>query len=149
MSTLDDYLEHFGVKGMKWGVRRSGRGRSARGETDEGGQRRKPSSDSKKTSALTTRAPDQLTTKQLQAVNKRLELERNYSRLNPTKGEILRGKLMGLLGALETANRTYNAINGPIGKTFQAQGRKAMGSKIPPPPPADPLPSPRPEDRKG
>ncbi len=129
MPNLDDYLEHFGVKGMKWGVRRRSAGRSAKGETDEGGSRKSSSSDAKKTSSLTSRAPDQLTTKQLQAVNKRLELERNYARLNPTKGEILKGRLMGLLSALETANRAYSAINGPVGKQFQELGSKAMAKK--------------------
>lgn len=125
--TLDDYLEHFGVKGMKWGVRR--RGRSASGATDEVGQRKASSSDAKKTGALTDRAPDQLTTKQLQAVNKRLNLEREYARLNPTKGEVLKSQINNLLNTLEMGNRAYNLVNSPAGKQLMATGQKALKMK--------------------
>lgn len=129
LSKIDDYLEHFGVKGMKWGVRR--RGRSARGATDETGQRKSSSSDAKKTGSLTDRSPDQLTTKQLQTVNKRLNLEREYARLNPTKGEVLKAQINNLLSTLEMGNRAYNLVNSPAGKQLLATGQKALKKKVP------------------
>lgn len=43
MDPAADFLEHYGVKGMKWGVRRSPK--QLKSYTDENGRLRKPSAD--------------------------------------------------------------------------------------------------------
>lgn len=65
------FIEHFGVRGMKWGVRK----RSTI----------TPSSDYKKTAHLRNRHPAELSNKQIQKINERINLEQNYRRLNPTR----------------------------------------------------------------
>lgn len=102
MSTRVGVLEHHGVKGMKWGVRRAREGvvnatpkaRKAAKEAVIADQKKHASTDSKtvnrhveKASAHGTSA---LTNKQLEEVNKRLNLEQNFSRLtadSKQKGE--------------------------------------------------------------
>lgn len=83
METVDEVLEHFGVKGMHWGVRR---------DKTTGGFRlpsRKPQAPSTKDAArarkLQTRAKTKgvhtLSNAELKALNERLNLEQNYGNL--------------------------------------------------------------------
>lgn len=75
--TTDEFLAHYGVQGMKWGVRRN------RAVV-------KPSSDKKKAEELRKKGTTALTNKQLKTVNERANLEQNFNRMNPTtrqKGE--------------------------------------------------------------
>jgi len=79
MSQLDDVLEHFGIKGMKWGVRRSDAELAA------------PSSDfvksREKKSVAKTSGTKALSNEELQLVITRMNLERQFSSLNPTPGK--------------------------------------------------------------
>lgn len=56
-----DIVEHFGVKGMKWGVRKKNR-----------------SSDFNEAQRLRNKNPDSLSNKELQTLNTRMSLEANY-----------------------------------------------------------------------
>jgi hypothetical protein len=74
-----DTIEHYGVKGMKWGVRRTDAQLStARGE-------KRPSADAKKAAAArakaATKGTESLSNKQLKDLNQRLNLEQQYDRL--------------------------------------------------------------------
>lgn len=103
---------------MKWGVRkvRVSRAKSAR----------PASSESKKVSELRTRKPHQLTNKQLQTVNSRLNLENNFTKLNPNA--IKRGTVAAaaILGTLQIGVTAYNMASSPAGKAAIANGRKAL-----------------------
>jgi len=66
---VEKKLEHYGVLGMKWGVRKS----------------RTASKSSKETSALRKKKAFELTDEELKKVNKRLDLEQRYNQLNPSK----------------------------------------------------------------
>ena len=80
-----DYLEHFGIKGMRWGVRRSV------GSNGRVGQRkRRDSTDFKTTAPLRKRPARTLTNMQLKKVNERMQLEQKFHKMNPTK--VQRGK---------------------------------------------------------
>ena len=73
------YLEHFGVKGMRWGVRK-------KQEPVSTGVAKTPmSSDAALTSKIRTKARtsgmSSLSNKELFALNQRLQLERQYSAL--------------------------------------------------------------------
>lgn len=73
------FLEHHGVKGMRWGVRRS------RSRVSKTGGSRKPAG---KTTFQKT--PNRLTDAQLNSRIKRMELEKRYKELN--KGDVSEGK---------------------------------------------------------
>jgi len=73
--TFDEFIEHHGVKGMRWGVRRS-RSRVS-----------KASSGSKTTFQ---KAPSRLSNDQLNSRIKRMELEKRYKDLN--KQDVSEGK---------------------------------------------------------
>lgn len=104
-----DYLEHYGVKGMKWGVRK----------------RRKPSRSVSKdyfeARSLSKKRPSELSNEQLRQLNKRLQLEQEYKRLNPSlvlKGVKTAGAIAGVIGTIGTI---YGATNSPwfkAGKAF-------------------------------
>lgn len=70
-------LEHYGVKGMRWGVSRS---KSKTGRSAE----------SKKVSSLRGKRAGQLSNKELKQVNERLSLESQYK--SATKSHASKGK---------------------------------------------------------
>ena len=86
--SLGNYLEHYGKKGMRWGVRKSG-----------------SSGSSKKTAKRTTykKSPSKLSDAELQRRVKRLETEKKYIELNnatktTNKGKKATSKLIGQAG---------------------------------------------------
>lgn len=117
-SNVDELLlEHFGTKGMQWGVRKS------RSQV-------KVSSDFKKTKPLRNRKPSTLTNKQLKEVTNRINLEKNYSRLHPgpsAKGKAVVTTILGLAG---TAAAIYNLQHNPAVKAFVSTGEKRVAALI-------------------
>jgi len=115
--TVEEFIiEHHGVKGMRWGVRTGGKGRAPRKETG----------DYKKTVPLRNRKSSELTNKQLKTVNERLNLEQNYSRLNPTKVAKGKAAAAGILATATMAVTAYNLYNSPAGKAAIAAGKKML-----------------------
>lgn len=112
---VEAFIEHYGVRGMRWGVRKS---RSARAKYPQ-------SSESKKVQKLRERKAGQLSNKQLQTVNTRLNLEQNYSKLNPNA--IKRGTVAAaaILSTVQLGVTAYNLATSPAGKAAIAAGRKA------------------------
>ena len=81
MTDVEEFLAHYGVKGMRWGVRRSVRGGSSPSS------RPKPSEDAVRVKEHKNRVKkggtDALTTEELQRLVTRLNLEKQYSTLQP------------------------------------------------------------------
>jgi hypothetical protein len=104
---VDDFLEHHGVKGMKWGVRKS-----------RGGVKtaKKTSADYRKAQELKKKGIPALTNKQLKTVNERMNLEQNFSRMNPTKLQKGHKKVAAILAAGATINGAIAFANSPTGK---------------------------------
>lgn len=118
----EDFLEHFGIKGMKWGVRHAigpeGRVSSKRVIT--------PSSDAQQVHALRTKHVSELSNQELRQLTQRVDLEQKYSKINPTT--VKRGKLaiaeVIATGALITG--VYNLATSNAAKA----GYKIIGKHV-------------------
>lgn len=77
MTTSEEFIKHYGKKGMKWGSR------------SVAGPSLGSSKDSKRASAASSKAKahsvKSLSNKELSDLNNRLGLEQRYSQLSPTK----------------------------------------------------------------
>lgn len=122
----EEFLEHVGVKGMKWGVRK--------GSLPTIKKARTTSSDYKQTAPLRKKHPSQLTNKQLQSVNNRMNLEQNFSRLSKEQSKTAKIKtghkyvkeIVGVIGTVTTLAGLYKTFSG---KSSIDLGRKVMSSK--------------------
>lgn len=76
MDDLEDFLEHYGVKGMRWGVRKASGGgaKPARNSSTRGSSPGTRTYDAKK-----------LNNRELKKVVERMKLEQEYARLNQPK----------------------------------------------------------------
>ena len=77
----ENELYHYGIKGMKWGIRKSrsrtGSSRKKRSKTDGW------SDDAKEAYRIKKKKVNQMSNAELRKVNERRNLERNYKQLNP------------------------------------------------------------------
>lgn len=97
MTTLDDTLAHFGIKGMKWGVRRSSTQGGSSSEDHDNAAAAKAKASKGGAKALSN--------KELQDLVTRINLEQQYSKLVPPSkstvvlkkgGEIVGNILLGV-----------------------------------------------------
>lgn len=115
MKTNTNELYHYGVLGMKWGTRRA---QNKTSRIDQKAKKNKWSDDATEAAKIKTKKVGQMTNAELNKLNNRMNLERNYRQLNPNavkKGLVIAGTVAGALGtviALHTNSK--NVIN--IGK---------------------------------
>lgn len=105
--SVEDVLMHYGVKGMKWGVRRA---RSSRPMSKEGAEGVRLSNRAKKNGVKS------LSNKELEKLNKRVELERKYTKNNP--GIVKKGAtaIASVLAVASTASAVVSLPNNPAVK---------------------------------
>ena len=116
----EDYeLFHYGVKGMKWGVRKSGGGvktsRLERKLAENAAEAKTHSADHKTAQKLRRKPLETMSNDDIRTLNKRLELETNYARLMEStrkKGTIEKG-LDFALGVNKKTDRLATAYNSP------------------------------------
>jgi hypothetical protein len=118
-SIIQDFIDHAGVKGMKWGVRKTA-SKASKGKT---------SSDFKKTVPHRGKKPSQLTNKQLKDVNARINLEQNYQRLNPTKIQKGAKIAKGLMAVAGTAITVYGMYHSPAAKSAISKGKQVLAQQ--------------------
>lgn len=140
---VEKHLAHYGIKGQRWGVRRNLDGgvevstTSTPGKkvTAKGGKGQPAHEDAIKTAISKQKAKtsttDSLSTKELQELVNRMNLEQQYSKLTNQKGffdklDNDKKKVDKLIGAGQTANNIYTFINSPAGKLLKS----AIKSKL-------------------
>lgn len=129
MDTLDEILEHHGIKGMKWGVRRSRGGSTGRsGKSSKTGH--EPASDAARARELHSRAKSSgthtLSNQELQHLTQRMNLEQQYSRLTSTssnKSTIKKGytAIKAVLGVAKTVQEVHSVANSPMMKDLKKE----------------------------
>lgn len=116
----EEALAHFGVKGMHWGVRRN-RGPAA-----------DASEDVKKVAKIKTKLgrggnTEKLSNKELQDLVTRMNLEKQFSTLQPQSTSTLkktRAFINQTLQDVRTVNDIANFTRSPVGKSLTSQLRK-------------------------
>ena len=97
-------LYHYGVKGMKWGRRRSSSSQTSVKKRSTDGW----SDEAKEASRLKTKSVSQMTNAELKRLTERQNLEQNYARLNPSRVKKGMAAVKTLAGVMSTALNIYN-----------------------------------------
>ena len=137
-------LAHYGVKGMRWGVRRSSKPTGPEDITlktvpgkrvSAQGGRRHPASEDARTVAIYKQKArkstvDSLSNKELQALVNRMNLEQNYSRL--TADQLFPGKRFAdkFINDKKFRNKTVDTISKTAGVISTVSAVATMGKTI-------------------
>jgi len=108
VETIDEVLEHFGVKGMKWGVRRSHPGIS--GSHEDAARAKQAKAKVKKGGT------DALSNRELEDLVRRMNLEKQFSSLQPPSGKKRAGKFVADLLVNVGKQQVSKAANDALGK---------------------------------
>lgn len=123
---MSDYISHFGVKGMKWGIRRyQNRDGSL---TSEGRKRYGRSEDSEIVRELRKKPVSAMSNQELETVIRRMNLERQYRDLKSSEINSGKKKAKEVLDYANTASQFYNLYNSPMGKATKSAIKKAWSS---------------------
>lgn len=118
----NDYLKHHGIKGMKWGVRRTeAQLARVRGKA----KKENWSEDARTVGEIRTKNVKQMSNAEIRKVNERMDLERRYSQLNP--GVIKKGsmKVAAATGVMATTLAFYSNADRVV-KTGQTVVKKVI-----------------------
>lgn len=120
MNPVEQILEHYGTKGMKWGVRKSRVPKQ--GPSDDAKQAHKG------LVKATVSGPQALTNRELKMVNERLNLEQNYQRLsyNPSKAKQI---LDTIFSTGKTVNDAVAFAGSPSGQAIAASLKAKPGAR--------------------
>lgn len=120
MTDVDDFLEHYGVAGMRWGVRKSSV------STSSGGKKPKISNDAKRAeftkSKMKKGGVKALSDKEIVALQKRLDLEKKLKDVAP-KGK---NKEVNAFVSNIASNVVKGAITAVATQQVSAVLKKAM-----------------------
>lgn len=116
-SAITDILEHHGVKGMHWGFRNARIPKTL-------------SSDHKEAAGLKRKPAHELSNKDLQTINNRLNLEQNYNRMNPGKVEAGHKRVQRILTLAGTGVTAYSLFHSPAGKALRNLGSRRINQQL-------------------
>lgn len=113
MDEIGDFLEHHGVRGQKWGIRRAK-------------NVKRTSGDHRKVAELRAKRAHELTNRQLQDHNTRMNLVVKFNQMNPTKIDKGHAKVKSILAVVGTAATVANLANSPHGRAAIAAAKKTL-----------------------
>lgn len=122
-------LYHYGILGMKWGVRRSEaqlariRGKSQKGNWSD---------DAKTAAEIKTKSVKQMSNAELKKLNERQQLENQHKQLNPSTFKKGVAYVAGATAVMATAVNLYNTSNNTvkIGKTVGNKIIDSVGNMV-------------------
>lgn len=115
-------LYHYGILGMKWGVRR---GKNQVGKT--GSAKSKGSADYQKSRQLKKKGAMNLSTQELKDLTQRLQLEKQYKELKPSKYKKGMDIAKNILAAGTTMASLYALSKTPLAQDIKAAITKKVG----------------------
>lgn len=127
---VDNILEHYGVRGMKWGVRTRGQvtvGNKVKGKFDKTVTSHP---EAKEFSTLRKKKSHELSNEELKKVTQRGELLTKFHRMNPsnvTKGKAAVASILALGG---TATSLIALYNGPVGQHLRGIGKTVVSKQL-------------------
>lgn len=125
---VDGVLAHYGVRGMKWGVRKRDGGAGDKAKTDDAPARKPPKSeDAKKAEELSKKPVTAMSNAELEALTRRLQLEQSYASLQFKQDtrEIRQGQeiVKTIMGTAQLAKDVTNivdtALNSPASQIIR------------------------------
>lgn len=109
---MENELYHYGIKGMKWGVRRF---QNKDGSYTPAGKKRRSqegwSDDAKEAASIKKKSVKQMSNSELRKLNERQNLERQYKQLNPNKIKKGMAVAAGIASGMGTIAALYNNSN--------------------------------------
>lgn len=126
---MDNELYHYGILGMRWGIRKS---RSGSGGSKKTSKKRIASDDAKDAMSLKKKKVYEMSNAELRRLNDRQNLERTYRQNN--KSKIAKGVafVAGAVALMETGIKLYDKTSTiiKIGKPAVQKARKKAAAVV-------------------
>lgn len=119
--TPEDFLAHYGVKGMKWGVRKDRVKKSRKTKRTE-------SSEHTESRRIKRKKLSEMTNDEIGTLNRRLQLEQQYNQLNPSVYRQGRNAIKEVTSVINTANTVASLPSSPLGKSVIAGAGKVKSN---------------------
>lgn len=154
MNQAGDFLEQYGVKGMRWGVRRTDAqlGRAAKKESDDGGGGKGgESGGSESRKAASGKKVSDLSDSELKKLTERLNTEQQYAKLTappPAKSAAIK-KFVSEIVVNVARTQITQVANRQASSIINDALFTSKGPRIPPPPNRFPNAPPNPLDKLG
>lgn len=141
---VEDFLAHYGVKGMRWGIRRDRETTKVRASQSPGRKVKATGGDGQKASADATRAAinrqkaarsttDSLSDAELKKLLNRMRMEVEYEKLKPESLQVRAAKFITSefmnIGMNIAKEMAVNAIRGEVKKTTANLAKKLAKNK--------------------
>lgn len=131
---VDSALKHYGIKGMKWGVRNDRRAqkRAKKKELKELAKGKgQAHEDYMKARALEKKSLSSLSNDEIRVLTNRLDLERKYrdSMAMSSKAKRVEKKAKSFLDTADVIDRSIKFLDSPTGKLLAGKGLDAARKK--------------------